>query len=83
MNWADPKGLIEPAPNAVTFLGYFDDMPSGGKEFFLAKLESGKYALISEVPNASSKNMLKTFVVSEQLVVEITIAKIVYNLLLW
>ena len=65
MNWADPKGLIEPAPNAVTFLGGVNDMPAGDKGFFTAKLESGKYALISEVPNASSKNMLKTFVVSE------------------
>ncbi len=65
MNWADPKGLIEPAPKAITFLGGVNDMPAGNKGFFTAKLESGKYALISEVPNASSKNMLKTFVVSE------------------
>ena len=30
-----------------------------------AILESGNYALISEVPNALSKNMLKVFVVSD------------------
>ena len=65
MNWADPKGLIEPAPKAVTFIGGVNDMPAGNKGFFTAELESGKYVLISEVPNASSKNMLKTFVVSE------------------
>jgi len=65
MNWADPKGLIEPAPNTVTFIGGVNDMPAGSKGYFTAKLESGKYALISEVPNASSKNMLKTFVVSD------------------
>ncbi|MEZ2414506.1 hypothetical protein ACA086_06030 [Muriicola sp. E247] len=65
MNWADPKGLIEPAPNAVTFIGGVNDMPAGNKGYFTAEIEPGKYVLISEVPNASSKNMLKTFVVSE------------------
>ena len=65
MNWANPKGLIEPAPNAVTFIGGVNDMPTGNIGFFTAELEPGKYVLISEVPNASSKNMLKTFVVSE------------------
>lgn len=65
MNWADPKGLIEPAPNFVTFLGGVNDMPAGNKGFFTAALEPGRYALISEVPDSSSKNMLKTFVVSQ------------------
>jgi hypothetical protein len=65
MNWADPKGLIEPAPQAVTFLGGVNDMPAGNKGFFTAQLELGKYALISEVPNALSKNMMKIFVVTE------------------
>ena len=63
MNWADPKGLIEPAPNAVTFIGGVNDMPEGNTAYFTATLEHGNYALISEVPNALSKNMLKTFVV--------------------
>ncbi|WP_412560805.1 hypothetical protein [Winogradskyella sp. MIT101101] len=61
MNWADPKGLIEPAPNGVTFIGGVNDMPEGNIGYFSANLEPGNYALISEVPNASSKNMLKTF----------------------
>ena len=65
MNWADPKGLIEPAPNAITFLGGVNDMPEGNIGYFTANLEIGNYALISEVPNALSKNMLKTFVVSK------------------
>jgi hypothetical protein len=65
MNWADPKGLIEPAPMAFTFLGGVNDMPAGSIGYFTPTLEIGNYALISEVPNASSKNMLKTFVVSE------------------
>jgi hypothetical protein len=65
MNWADPKGLIEPAPSAITFMGGVNDMPEGYTGYFTATLEPGNYALISEVPNALSKNMLKTFVVSE------------------
>ncbi len=65
MNWADPKGLIEPAPSAITFLGGVNDMPTGNIGYFTATLEPGSYALISEVPNSLSKNMLKTFVVSK------------------
>lgn len=65
MNWVDPKGLIEPAPDGVTFLGGVNDMPAGGKGYFTADLEAGQYALISEVPKASKKNMLKTFMIAE------------------
>ena len=65
MTWADPKGLIEPAPDGLTFMGGVNDMPEGNIGFFTANLEPGKYALISEVPNALSKNMLKTFVIPE------------------
>jgi len=65
MNWVDPKGLIEPAPPAITFLGGVNDMPEGNIGYFTAALETGRYALISEVPNALSKNMLKIFVVSK------------------
>lgn len=65
MNWADPKGLIEPAPSGITFLGGVNDMPEGNIGYFTVVLETGNYALISEVPNSSSKNMLKTFVISD------------------
>ncbi|MCK0132090.1 hypothetical protein MWU59_11325 [Flavobacteriaceae bacterium F08102] len=65
MNWANPKGLIEPAPHAITFLGGVNNMPAGNIGYFSAELEPGKYALISEVPNASSKNMLKIFEVTD------------------
>jgi len=65
MNWANPKGLIEPAPSGITFLGGVNDMPEGNTGYFTATLETGRYALIAEVPEASSKNMLKTFVVSK------------------
>jgi hypothetical protein len=65
MNWADPKGLITPAPKGITFLGGVNDMPTGSTGYFTVTLEPGNYALISEVPNTLNKNMLKTFVISE------------------
>ena len=63
MNWADPKGLIEPAPPGITFLGGTNDMPEGSKAYFHADLKPGNYVLISEVPAPSTKNMMKTFAV--------------------
>jgi len=65
MNWANPKGLIEPAPLYITFLGGVNDLPEGDIGYFSVNLEIGNYVLISEVPNSLSKNMLKTFVVSQ------------------
>ena len=65
MNWVDPKGFIKPAPAGLNFLGGVNDMPAGYKGYFIASLKTGNYALVSEVPNALSKNMLKTFVVSD------------------
>jgi len=65
MNWLNLNGLIDPVPEGFTFLGGVNDSPAGTKAYFKAKLKPGKYALISEVPNASSKNLLKTFEVSE------------------
>lgn len=65
MNWADPKGLIEPAPSDVTFLGGVNDMPAGSMGFFSVALTQGRYALISEVPNTREKNMLKIFTITD------------------
>ncbi len=65
VNWADPKGLITPSPDGITFLGGVNDMPSGSTGYFKVNLEPGDYALISEVPNASGKNLLKQFSISE------------------
>jgi len=65
MNWADPEGLISPAPQGFIFLGGVNDMPAGSTGYFTLTLEAGNYALISEVPNASSKKMLMSFTVSE------------------
>lgn len=64
MNWADPKGLIEPAPSNMVFLGGVNDLPAGNKGYFTIDLEPGNYALISEVPNTSGKKMLRTFTIS-------------------
>lgn len=65
MNWADPKGLITPAPEGFTFLGGLNDLPAGSTGFFEADLSLGNYALISEVPSANEKNLLKTFTISD------------------
>jgi hypothetical protein len=65
MDWSNPKGLIEPAPTGITFLGGLNNMSAGDRGYFTANLEPGRYVLISEVPNPASKNMLKTFTVSE------------------
>jgi hypothetical protein len=66
MNWADPKGLITPSPEGVIFLGGVNDMPAGSMGYFKVNLEPGNYALISEVPNSSEKNMLKLFEVLDE-----------------
>lgn len=63
MNWADPKGLVTPAPVGFTFLGGVNDMPEGSLGFFEVDMQPGKYVLISEVPNSISKNLYKPFVV--------------------
>ncbi|WP_051435903.1 hypothetical protein [Tenacibaculum sp. 47A_GOM-205m] len=61
MNWAEPKGLIEPAPSDVIFLGGVNDMPAGNKGYFTAILDKGIYGLISEVPKPSDKKLFITF----------------------
>ncbi|TXD82087.1 hypothetical protein ESY86_15575 [Subsaximicrobium wynnwilliamsii] len=61
MDWSDPKGLITPVPNGVTFLGGVNDMAAGSTGYFMADLKPGNYALISEVPNTKSKNLFKVF----------------------
>lgn len=64
INWIDPKGLVVPAPKGITFLGGINDMPAGETGYFTVGLTPGKYAFIAEVPDALSKNMLKTFTVA-------------------
>ena len=61
MDWSDPKGLVTPVPNGVTFLGGVNEMAAGNTGYFMADLIPGKYALISEVPKSKSKNLFKIF----------------------
>tara|TARA_R110002049_G_scaffold114098_2_gene265118 strand:+ start:18941 stop:19906 length:966 start_codon:yes stop_codon:yes gene_type:complete len=63
MNWATPTGLMDPIPEGFTFLGGTNDAPAGTTQYFKVNLEPDNYALISEVPNASKKGMLKTFTI--------------------
>lgn len=65
MDWSDPKGLITPVPNGVTFLGGVNDMPAGNTGYFYVDLKPGKYAFISEVPNTKSKGLFKVFQVTD------------------
>jgi hypothetical protein len=64
MDWSDPKGLITPVPNGVTFLGGVNDMPAESTGYFYVDLKPGKYAFISEIPNSKQKGMFKSFTVS-------------------
>ena len=65
MNWATPTGLMDPLPEGVLFLGGTNDAPAGSTQYFEVYMPAGNYAFISEVPNTSKKNMLKTFSVQE------------------
>ncbi|GGH43206.1 hypothetical protein IA57_11140 [Mangrovimonas yunxiaonensis] len=65
MDWSNPKGLVTPVPEGITFLGGVNDMSAGSQGFFTATLEPGRYAFISEVPNTISKGLLKEFRVLE------------------
>ena len=66
MNWSVPGGLQTPSPEGVTFLGGVNDMPAEGIAYFEAEISPGRYAFIAEVPDAVSKNMFRTFTVTEQ-----------------
>jgi hypothetical protein len=63
VNWLTPTGLRTPSPEGITFLGGVNDSPAGSVGYFEVTLTPGDYAFISEVPDASSKKMLKTFTV--------------------
>jgi hypothetical protein len=65
MDWSDPKGLITPVPKGITFLGGVNDMPAGSSGYFYADLKPGRYAFISEVPNAAIKGLFKVFEVTD------------------
>jgi hypothetical protein len=64
MNWMDPSAFGTPAP--ATFVGGIQEMPEGNSGIFTVRLEPGRYALISEIPNAGEKGFYKTFSISEE-----------------
>ena len=66
MDWRVPTGLQTPAPTGL-FLGGTNELPAGGTAYFSAQIEPGRYALISEVPNADEKGLLVQFEVSQAL----------------
>ena len=64
MNWVNPSGLeTSTLPASVTFLGGVQEMPAGNTAYLTMVLKPGRYAWISEVPNTSSKGMLRTFTI--------------------
>lgn len=61
LNAANFKAFRTPAPEGLSFLGGVEDLPAGQTGYFEATLEKGNYVLISEIPNAIGRNMIKTF----------------------
>jgi hypothetical protein len=60
MDWQKPKGLLVPSP--VTFMGGINDvMPAGSTAYFTVDLPPGRYAFISETPEADKKGLLMEF----------------------
>ncbi len=66
MNWLDPKGFISPMPAGFEFMGGLQEMPGGNSGYFTVNLTEGRYAFISEVPDASKLNMLKEFTIQNK-----------------
>lgn len=61
MDWTRHGGLQTPAP--AEFLGGVNEMPAGSTGYLTVTLHPGRYAWISEVPNAEVKGMLRVFTV--------------------
>jgi hypothetical protein len=61
MNFLNPGGLETLAP--ALFLGGINEMPAGQTAYFKVNIESGRYALIADTPNAVGKNMALEFTV--------------------
>jgi hypothetical protein len=60
MDWQKPGGLLVPSP--VTFVGGINDvMPAGSTAYFTVDLSPGRYAFISETPEADKKGLLMEF----------------------
>ena len=63
INASDLMALRSPSPEGLTFLGGVEDLPAESTGYFKATLKSGRYVLISEIPQAVERNMYKTFTV--------------------
>ena len=63
LNIVDFKAFRSPEPEGLLFLGGVEDLPSGDTGYFEATLEKGNYVLISEIPNAVERKMIKPFTV--------------------
>jgi len=61
IDWSVPDAFTDNSPNGTTFLGGAMEMTGGSTAYYTVNLKPGDYAWIAEVPNASEKNMLKTF----------------------
>lgn len=61
IDWSVPDAFVDNSPDGTTFLGGAMEMTGGSTAYYTVNLKPGNYAWIAEVPNASSKNMLKTF----------------------
>lgn len=61
INTTDFNAFRTPAPEGLLFLGGVEDLPAGETGYFEVSLDKGDYVLISEVPNAIERNMIKTF----------------------
>lgn len=60
MDWQKPEGLLVPSP--VNFVGGINDvMPEDSTAYFTVDLSPGRYAFISETPEADKKGMLLEF----------------------
>jgi hypothetical protein len=63
LNIVDFNAFRSPEPEGLLFLGGVEDLPAGQTGYFEATLEKGNYVLISEIPNAVDRKMIKRFTV--------------------
>jgi hypothetical protein len=61
VNLSDYSAFKTPAPDGLTFLGGVEDLFGNKKGYFNVTLQKGQYVLISEIPNALEREMLKRF----------------------
>ena len=61
LNTIDFMAFRTPEPEGLLFLGGVEDLPTGSTGYFEVDLEKGNYVLISEIPNAVERKMIKRF----------------------